>query len=332
MGEESRVLVAGGAGFIGGNLMHRLQSAGTQIMGIDNFSEYYSPGMKHSRLKALNLGGSVQVADIQDLTRLKQIFSDFRPHCVINLAAQGGVRASRTDPLPYLETNQIGFYHLLKLSREFEVEKFIFASSSSVYGDILGAPFTEDRVLQSPKSIYALSKMSNELMAQHFPRNDMSIFGLRFFTVYGPWGRPDMAMFRLLASAKLNKDFYLTASSQVSRDFTYVDDVSVVIEVLISRKNSTGSFEILNVAGSHPYSLQNLFEIVRDLGLITRIIQSESDPQDVALTHGSTLKLESMGLTVPQTSLPKGVENTVAWLNALEKSELESWFNYNREP
>ncbi len=324
------MLISGSAGFIGSNLMSSLLSLGYEVFGIDSYSDYYDKSMKISREESLHLSGKTKILDICNRIALGDYLGEIQPNIVINLAAQGGVRASRTNPAPYLESNQIGFLNMIELSRDYSVDKFIFASSSSVYGDSVEAPFSEEAELSSPKSLYALSKMSNELIAKHLDVNDMSVIGLRFFTVYGPWGRPDMAMFRLLASAKLGLSFELTASPSVKRDFTFVDDVSSVIAELISSPTSQSKFEVLNVSGGKPYSLNELFGIISELGLNIQINHAKFDELDVRLTHGSVAKLRNMHMPVPSTSLADGVSKTLDWIDSLSNSDLFKWFEYSK--
>ena len=228
-----KVLVTGAAGFIGGNLMESLVARGIEVIGVDNFSTYYAPNMKHSHVKTNELTNYIHTVDICDEVTLNELFQDFQPTHVVHLAAQGGVRASKSDPLPYLQTNQNGFLNVLNAAEKVEAKKFLFASSSSVYGDGVEAPYKESEPLSAPKSLYALSKFSNEIISKYLPRKETQRIGFRFFTVYGPWGRPDMAVFRLLASSILQEKFKLTANTSVMRDFTYVDDVSTVIAIYL---------------------------------------------------------------------------------------------------
>ena len=226
-----RIIVTGSAGFIGGNLTSCLLNSDHEVIGIDNYSDYYSKDMKNERVKHLNLGNNLIKADISNVSEIMPIFESFQPDIVINLAAQGGVRASKNNPLPYLQSNQIGFLNIIEACKRYKVRKLIFASSSSVYGDSKKFPLSEDDELITPKSIYALSKISNELIAKHYPTNQLQIFGLRFFTVYGPWGRPDMAVFRLIAAGLMERPFKLTANIELKRDFTFVDDVSDQLDI-----------------------------------------------------------------------------------------------------
>jgi len=324
-----KVLVTGAAGFIGGNLMESLTRQGIEVVGIDNYSNYYDPTMKHAHVGSGNLTSQVHELDVCDETAVKELFNSFRPTHVIHLAAQGGVRASKIDPSPYLHTNQIGFLNLLKESERIGARKFLYASSSSVYGDGLDAPYKESEILSAPKSLYALSKLSNELIAKYLPLKQTQRIGFRFFTVYGPWGRPDMAVFRLLASSRLQEKFRLTASTEVIRDFTYVNDVSDVIGTSLRLDTDQLTPEIYNVAGGSPFTLAKLFEILDDLGISTKIEQAPIDALDVKVTHGSVVKLEESKLPVPSTSLRAGIQETWSWMNQIEIEQLRAWFEYN---
>jgi len=218
---------------------------------------------------------------------------------------------------------------LIEAAENFGCKRFIYASSSSVFGDGLEPPFKESDQLPSPKSLYALSKISNELIAQHFPSQGMQRIGLRFFTVYGPLGRPDMAVFRLLASSLLARPFELTADLSVSRDFTYIDDVSTVIsELVISPSSELPS--ILNVCGSRPYSLESLLNTLRDLGIAISLKTEEKDSLDAKITHGSTVGLENAKLTIPSTELREGILAVWEWMKLLDPEVIEKWYDYRK--
>ena len=323
-----KILVTGAAGFIGGNLTRSLRDGGFDVLGIDNFSEYYNPSMKTERVHQSNLSQVITKLDICDRKKLERLFRRFNPTHVVHLAAQGGVRASKSDPQPYLSSNQIGFLNVLQISEELNVEKFIYASSSSVYGDDLQAPFKESDLLNSPKSLYALSKLSNELIAKYLPAKNTQRIGLRFFTVYGPWGRPDMAVFRLLASSLLGDSFKLTASLEVKRDFTFVDDVSKVVHELINSKERMEGSQIFNVAGGNPYSLSELLTIMKSFDINVKYDSHSEDDLDLKLTHGSTDKLRSKGLSIPNTSLNVGIDKTWTWLKTQQPHTIREWLDY----
>lgn len=325
---KTRVLITGAAGFIGAKVTFDLISKGFEVLGVDSFSEYYSPDYKKYRMNYFEIDKLVRTLDISDQDTVSALFNEFRPNIVINLAAQGGVRASKIDPRPYINTNQLGFINLIECAEEFGVEKFIYASSSSVYGDGLTPPFPESAKLPEPKSLYAASKISNELVAQYLPSRGTQRIGLRFFTVYGPLGRPDMAVYRLLASSLLGEPFSLTADLETSRDFTYVDDVSININELV---NSTQSElpRILNVAGSRPYSLNNVLEILDSASIKIKIQRNESDPLDSKITHGSTELLSKYNFTIPQTTLSDGLHSTWQWMQSCDLNKIRSWYEYS---
>jgi UDP-glucuronate 4-epimerase len=321
-----RILVTGAAGFIGGNLLSTLKNANLEYKGVDSFSTYYSPDMKLAHIASLNLENDVIGMDINARTELQNLFRGFQPSHVVHLAAQGGVRASRNDPWPYLSTNQIGFQNIVELCEEYSVKKLLYASSSSVYGQGLNPPFKESDNLPMPRSLYALSKLSNEIVAGNFPTKSTQRIGMRFFSVYGPWGRPDMAVFRILASNLLKKDFKLTANKELIRDFTYVQDVSNTIVALLNSEISKAKHEILNIAGSKPETLATLFKITEELGYPAKIVQDTSDPMDVSITHASVSKLEKWNIAAPQTPLKIGIGNTIDWIKTLEPEVLSAWY------
>ena len=329
MNAETRILVTGSAGFIGSHVLKKFRDSGLSVRGIDNYSTYYARSMKTQREYEMGLEGVTIDSDISDPVQLVQVFEKVKPTVVINLAAQGGVRASRINPAPYLHSNQVGFLNLIEMSKRFEVSKFIYASSSSVYGDSELAPFKESSELPAPKSLYALSKISNEIIARDFASPNMKKIGLRFFTVYGPWGRPDMAIFRILASIKLQKEFVLTASPEVKRDFTFVNDVSEAIKFLASNSIGHEQHQVINVAGGNPYSLSELFSILEGMGLKLDVRIGDVDSLDVKLTHASVENLQSLGIPVPNTSLAEGVERTFDWLKTIDDKKLREWFDYN---
>ena len=325
-----KILVTGAAGFIGGNLIKHFENLNIEVLGIDNYSPYYSVEMKKSHIQSLNLKSQIKNIDICDLEELKKTVSKFNPDHVVHLAAQGGVRASKINPIPYLETNQIGFLNILKVTEEVGSKKFIYASSSSVYGDGLKAPFSESDKPFTSKSLYALSKASNELIAKHLPLGGTQRIGLRFFTVYGPWGRPDMAIFRILASSILNEEFTYTANDSLQRDFTFVDDVSNVISELISKDSAMGESQIYNVAGGKPYTFGQMFSLMEEFGVKPKMIVKSQDSLDVNITHASTSKLAKAGITIPNTSLRSGIRNTFEWISKIDKNNLREWYEYSK--
>lgn len=326
---NKQVLVTGAAGFIGGSVMYRLLSQGFKVHGIDSFSNYYNPKIKHHHTATLSLSSSVSNLDICNYVGLSELYSEIRPDIVIHLAAQGGVRASANDPEPYIQTNQMGFYNLLQLNNLFNVKEFIYASSSSVYGEGLPTPFLENMSLPSPKSLYAASKVANELMAENFLIGaGAKRIGLRFFTVYGPWGRPDMAVSKLLTSGVDNHEFTLTANLDLARDFTFVEDVTDVVEDLINLdKQNFGAHTIFNVAGESPRTMSELIGICNNLGFVLNIRPGVVNKSDVIKTHGSSEKLAKFGLRIPRTTLESGIDSTYKWLSSNGTKEILEFLN-----
>jgi UDP-glucuronate 4-epimerase len=322
-----RVLVTGAAGFIGAELVKDLLNQNFQVLGVDNFSPYYSPNMKSSHLDSLNITQSVISADVTDYLEMEKLFISFRPEVVLHLAAQGGVRASRHNPEPYLNSNQSGFLNILRLCETYEVQKLLYASSSSVYGNQEVGPFKESMFLSAPQSLYALSTLSNEIIASGLPSHNTKRIGMRFFTVYGPWGRPDMAVFRLLASAKLGRVFKLTAETSVLRDFTFVGDLVQTISDLI-KIETVNNHEIFNIAGGRPFPLQDVISFLDRRELSIQIEKMGVDPLDVKLTYGSTEKLSEHNLSVPDTTLQIGLQATWDWLETIPERSLREWYEF----
>ena len=321
---DKRILVTGAAGFIGGSALSRLASKIPSAVGVDNFSEYYDSRIKRQHAQSLNIDSLIHAVDICNFDQLEEIYLQFRPEVVIHLAAQGGVRASQLNPEPYIQANQMGFLNVLKLNNTHSVDTLIYASSSSVYGEGLPAPFSEEMQLPGPKSLYAASKVANEIMARSFPSNDRHRrIGLRFFTVYGPWGRPDMAVSRLLASGYKERPFTLTANLDLVRDFTYVEDVTDVIEDLLEADHiNSSNHSLLNVAGESPRSMGELIQICEATGIPINVSKGEINLLDVAKTHGSSAKLATLGVRIPATRLENGIAMTANWMAEVASSGL----------
>lgn len=326
---KKRVLVTGAAGFIGGSVLSRLALVYPDVQGIDNFSNYYDPRLKLHHIQTLGIQDRISRLDICDQKALENIYSLFKPNVVIHLAAQGGVRASQIEPKPYIQTNQLGFLNLLELNNKYQVNSFIYASSSSVYGEGLPVPFNEEMPLPGPRSLYAASKVANEIMAKHYPLDEFQYrVGLRFFTVYGPWGRPDMAVSRLLVSGYKERPFVLTANRDLLRDFTYVEDVTDVIEDLLAQEfNHLENHTLINVAGESPRSMGELIGICQSSGIVLNVIDGAINPLDVSKTHGSNEKLRRLGIRVPQTSLEAGIERTSQWLGRFSMAGLTEFLD-----
>jgi UDP-glucuronate 4-epimerase len=326
-----KFLVTGAAGFIGFHVSGRLLDAGHQVVGIDNLNDYYDVSLKEARLNLLTSENfTFHKLDLADREGMAALFANEKFDRVIHLAAQAGVRYSLENPHAYADANLIGHLNVLEGCRHNQVQHLLYASSSSVYGLNRKMPFSTDDSVDHPVSLYAATKKANELMSHTYSHlYNLPTTGLRFFTVYGPWGRPDMAVFRLLASSRLQEKFRLTASTEVIRDFTYVNDVSDVIGTSLRLDTDQLTPEIYNVAGGSPFTLAKLFEILDDLGISTKIEQAPIDALDVKVTHGSVVKLEESKLPVPSTSLRAGIQETWSWMNQIEIEQLRAWFEYN---
>ena len=286
-----KILITGVAGFIGYNLANNFLKKGFTVYGIDNFDNYYSIKIKKERIKILkkNKKFLFNILDISKYNNLNNYIKKKKIDIIIHLAAQAGVRYSLINPNKYLDTNLSGFINLIKSIEKKKIKKFLYASSSSVYGDSKKFPLKEKSKLQ-PKSIYGLSKKMNEELALQYSKIYKTKFvGLRFFTIYGEWGRPDMFMMKLFKSSKLNKTFYLNNYGNHKRDFTYIGDVVKIIEKLIRKK--INKHEIFNICSNNPI---NIYDIVKKFrknnNLNLKLIQLNK--ADVLKTHGDNSKIK----------------------------------------
>jgi UDP-glucuronate 4-epimerase len=307
-----RILLTGAAGSIGAPTLNSLKSS-HELIGIDNYSDNYSKAYKNERVKYFNLDSLIRIVDICEFESLKKVFIEFKPEVIIHLAARPGVRTNFNNLNEYIESNILGFNNLAKLSKEFKVSKFIFASSSSVYTSKNKTPFTEDDILHYPKSFYALTKQANEMIATYFASESTKFLGMRFFTVYGPWGRPDMAVLQFLGKTIRGKKPKFTSELTIQRDFTYIDDVTRIIGESINI-DFPNNYEVINVGGSFPRSMSDLIRLLAELGLDLEFDIHPASNEDTKFTHASINKLRTMGFSVPDTTLEVGVRKTYKWL------------------
>ena len=313
-----QILITGAAGFIGFNLSnYLLYKSNVKIIGIDSLNSYYSIKLKKDRIKEIskNKRFSFFHVNILNKRKLEKIFKNNKIDLVINLAAQAGVRYSLEKPNEFVDNNIQGFFNLIEVANKYKVKKIIYASSSSIYGDSKKFPLKESQNVK-PKNIYALSKKINEEMADVFSKQyDISFIGLRFFTVYGRWGRPDMFMMKYLTSSyNSSKKFYLNNFGNHTRDFTYIDDVCKIIKNLIfSKKNKTNN-EVYNICSNKPVKL---ISVINDINVITKkkpkIFKRGLQKADVVKTHGSNKKILSLSGQQKFTQLKKGLKNTIQW-------------------
>lgn len=327
-----RVLVTGAAGFIGSALILRLLERGDTVVGIDNHNSYYDPALKEARLSrhADHPCYTHLRVDLVDQDAIGACFSATRPQRVIHLAAQAGVRYSIENPLAYIHSNIVGFAHVLEGCRMSGVEHLVYASSSSVYGASTAMPFSVHQNVDHPLSVYAASKKSNELMAHSYSHLfELPTTGLRFFTVYGPWGRPDMALFSFTKAILAGEKIPVFNFGKHRRDFTYIDDiVEGILRVLdqpaagnpswTGAKPDPGSsrapWRIYNIGNSSPVNLSDYIGVLeRALGRAAIVELLPLQPGDVPDTHADIEDLTAQFSYRPITSIDKGVTNFVEW-------------------
>ena len=321
------VLITGAAGFIGSRLSESLRVSGEEVIGVDSFSDYYSTELKQQRADFLTAKYDVEVKklDLSDLISFKSLVEKVQPTSMINLAAQAGIRIPLNQIGQYVNSNLVGFSNFLSVGVEQEIPSMLYASSSSVYGNRSDSLFTESSNILNPISFYGATKLSNELLAPTLVEGSSSrIRGIRFFTVYGPWGRPDMAYFRLANSALHDTEFTLYGNGEITRDFTFIDDVSRCIELLkkelISRPR--GYSDVVNVGGGQPASLLEMIRIIEEItNKKIKINFVGKNKNDVNNTRASTEYLKSLIDFTPQVSLHDGLEAFVKWSQSSDISE-----------
>ncbi len=325
-----KILVTGAAGFIGYHLVQSLLKDGHEIIGLDNFNSYYDVNLKRARINNIdNKKFSMFEIDLVDNKSLESLFKKNDFDVVVNLAAQAGVRYSLTNPEKYIESNIIGFTNILEACRHNKIPNLVYASSSSVYGMNSEVPFSEDHSVDHPVSLYAASKRSNELMAHTYSHLfDLPTTGLRFFTVYGPWGRPDMALFLFTKAILDEEPIQVFNDGKMIRDFTYIDDIvsgvkgailnsSKVTEsdnVKLKPSISSAPYRIFNLGNNQPVTLENFINAI-EASVGKKAIKEylPMQPGDVKKTFANIDKAgKSLGF-VPTTSIEEGVKKFVDW-------------------
>ena len=309
-----KLLVTGGAGFIGNTLAQRLLADGHEVVVVDSVNAYYDPALKEARLARLPETVPVYRIDITDQTALEAVFSEHRFDVVCHLAAQAGVRYSLERPDTYVASNYIGTFHVLELAKQYEVPHVVYASTSSVYGASTEMPFREDNPVATPMSIYAATKRGGELMAYNYHHLfGLSVTCLRFFTVYGPWGRPDMALFKFTERMRAGEPIDVYNNGEMQRDFTYVDDIVDGFARAIERPLG---YAIINLGHGAPVHLMDFIrELEGQLGIKARINFMPMQPGDVPATYASTEKATDLLGFQPRVGVPEGIKNFVAWYN-----------------
>ncbi|MFO7984681.1 MAG: NAD-dependent epimerase/dehydratase family protein [Desulfatiglandaceae bacterium] len=312
--EDGVVVVTGAAGFIGFHLSKRLVEMGYSVVGVDNLNPYYDVELKKARLHILHAWDKFVFyrADLQDLSALQSIFTHHQVKWVCNLAAQAGVRHSLEDPFSYEQANLAGFLNILELARKHKIRNLVYASSSSVYGKNKKSPYAvEDRV-DHPISLYAATKKANELMAHAYSHLfGIPCTGLRYFTVYGPWGRPDMALF-LFTDAILNhRPIQVYNYGDMRRDFTYIDDI---IDGTVAALNRPVPYEIFNLGNSRSTGLLDFIGILEEeLGATAQKQMMPMQPGDVAETTADIEKSKACLEFSPRTPLREGIQKFLSW-------------------
>jgi UDP-glucuronate 4-epimerase len=318
-----RILVTGAAGFIGMHVAQALLRRGEEVVGIDNLNDYYDVGLKKARLARLEVhpGFRFERLDIADADATARCFADGGFDRVVHLAAQAGVRHSVTHPHSYAQSNLVGFLHVLEGCRHRRIEHLVYASSSSVYGGSRKLPFAESDAVDHPVSLYAATKKANELMAHSYSHlYGLPTTGLRFFTVYGPWGRPDMACFDFTRAILAGEPIRVFNHGRMSRDFTYIDDiVRGVLAVLDAppRPDPHGgaAYRVLNIGNHAPVALLDFIgTLERALGRRARLDLQPMQPGDVPATSADVTRLQALtGTTDPGVPLAEGVRHFVDW-------------------
>jgi len=320
-----RVLVTGAAGFIGFHTCHKLLALGCRVLGLDDLNAYYDVALKHARLARLDglEGFAFERCDVADKARMLSLIADFQPHYVVHLAAQAGVRFSLQDPAQYVRANVDGFLAVLEACRARPVSHLLYASSSSVYGANTKVPFSEADRVDDPRSLYAVTKRTNELMAHTYAELfGIAASGLRFFTVYGPWGRPDMAYFSFTKAILDGRPIDVFNHGQMQRDFTYIDDVVEAIarllplapEATAASGRAAAAHRIYNVGNHAPVALGDFIGVIEAaLGRKAQRRMLPMQPGDVPITYADVARLAAAVDFAPATPLEEGMKRFVAW-------------------
>jgi UDP-glucuronate 4-epimerase len=329
---EKTFLITGAAGFIGSHLFKALsESDDCKVVGVDSLTDYYSVELKKSRVSNfLGTKGNFEVADLSDRAVCKDLLERHRPTHVIHLAAQAGIRLPLEENGRYVRENLVSFVNIASECVSLKVGNFLYASSSSVYGSQSKVPFSELEEQLSPVSFYGLTKLFNEQISENLARNSSTRFrGMRFFTVYGPWGRPDMAYFKLIANGLTNSEFKLNGNGNVKRDFTYVRDVvdSVLKLSVELEEHQLGFHDLVNIGGGKPVSMTELIlEIEKALESPIKVQKVKADKNDLLITNASVVYQNKLIGTAPETSLATGIKETVEWAKRTEiRNSLNDW-------
>lgn len=327
-----KYLVTGASGFIGYHLTSNLISAGHEVVGVDNFNSYYSPELKHLRQQEIfdKFQVSIVQLDLLSKTSIADLVDKFQPDSIVHLAGQPGIRLPLSKSEEYIQNNLVGFSNIIEAAIKSEIPNFLYASSSSVYGNSMHTPFSEKEPGIKPISLYGSTKLCNEYLASAYTANSRTrARGMRFFTVYGSWGRPDMAYLRLIASALTGTTFNLFGDGQVKRDFTFVGDIVEMISALDKELSARkfGFNDVVNIGGGNPHSMQDLIEIIENkIGKSIQKNTLESNKYDTKFTSSDTSLLQQLTGFVPRVKLSEGIDDVLRWAKEpLIRGRLLDW-------
>lgn len=327
-----KYLVTGAAGFIGSHLCQKLTTEGNDVVAIDNFSDYYDVNLKKLRVENFLTPLQVKVlsVDISDKNTIDELIASSKPQVVINLAAQAGVRLPTDQIHKYVNCNLVGFNNVLQSTVINKIPYFLYASSSSVYGDQAAIPYTESEQKLHPNSFYGATKLANELLTPTLIKNSATIArGLRFFTVYGPWGRPDMAYFRMIANVVSGSEFNFFGDGSIERDFTYIDDaINSVIELSKElEKRKPGYSDVVNLGGGRPLSMNFLLESINKISKAeVKFNRQSGNSNDARKTMSDSKYIQSLIGSKPETKLEDGIDKTYQWaLQSEISAQLNNW-------
>jgi UDP-glucuronate 4-epimerase len=328
----AKVLITGVAGFIGFHLGKRLLAQGDEVLGLDNLNDYYDVTLKEARLAQLQgqLGFRFYKLELADREGVPRLFKEHKPELVVNLAAQAGVRYSQQNPYAYIDSNILGFANILECCRHFGIKHLVFASSSSVYGANTKMPFSVHDNVDHPVSLYGASKKANELMAHTYSHlYGLPVTGLRFFTVYGPWGRPDMALFLFTKAILEGRPINVFNYGKMRRDFTYIDDIVEGVVRVLSKPaepnarwsgdspdpgSSSAPYRLYNIGNNQPIELMRFIEVLeKHLGVKAEKNMLPLQPGDVPATYADVEDLVRDVGFKPSTPIEVGIERFVAW-------------------
>lgn len=310
---NQRVLITGGAGFIGSAIAKKLHERGDELVLVDNFNDAYEPQLKRDRISQFlkDVEFTLYEADIRDSEKMNEIFETEKPTKVIHLAALAGVRKSLEEPLEYEDVNSKGTYIMLENAVKHKVKNFIYASSSSVYGNNTKMPFSENDPVDTPISHYAATKKANELTAHVYSHvYGLKTTGLRFFTVYGPWGRPDMALFLFADAMRKDEAIKVFNHGKMSRNFTYIDDI---VNGTITVLDANLDYGVMNIGGDKEDTLMDYIQTLeKHMGMEAKKEMLPMQPGDVPSTVADISKLRALGWE-PKTRIDEGIKNFVEW-------------------